>query len=68
MTIGIDIDETITETRKNALKYLAKYDNKCLDYHNLPVEKYMEFMNLYEEEIIITNELKKRSKRSIQLF
>ena len=56
MTIGIDIDDTITKTSEKAAENLAKYDNNYLDYHNLPKEKYEEFMKLYQAEILRTVE------------
>lgn len=68
MTIGIDIDDTITKTSEKAAENLAKYDNNYLDYHNLPSEKYEEFMKLYQAEILRTVELREGVKEAFRYF
>lgn len=68
MILGIDIDDTITETTKVSNGYLAKYDNNYQDYHDLPQEKYNEFINLYLQEIVKNNILKDGVKEAFLYF
>ena len=58
MVIGIDIDDTITETTLSALEHLAKYNCKVLDHHNLSNNDYDEFMELYIKSIMKIANLK----------
>ncbi len=57
-TIGIDIDDTITETTLTGNKYLNKFDSSYNNYHDLPKEKYYEFLNLFLADITKNNTLK----------
>lgn len=50
MVIGIDIDDTLTETSKIARENLAKFDSNYTDYHQLPPERYVEYMHLYQAD------------------
>lgn len=58
MVIGIDIDDTITETTKNIKKYLAEFAPGYLDYHDLPLKRYEEFMRRYVDIIMETDSLR----------
>ena len=40
MILGIDIDDTITETTLTANKYITLFDNSYKDYHDLSQNKY----------------------------
>jgi len=66
MVIGIDIDDTITDTSSAAAMYLPKYTNKVLDYHNLSSEEYDEFAKLYIENIMSEAPLKKGIKDAFE--
>lgn len=69
MIIGIDIDDTITETTKNANKYARIFDpNLNDDYHTFSKEKYEEFRHLYQREISRTNPLKEGVKEAFEYF
>lgn len=69
MTIGIDIDDTITETTLNANKYAKIYNpNLQDDYHSLPKEKYEEFRLQYQRKISETNPLKEGVKEAFDYF
>ncbi len=69
MTIGIDIDDTITKTSENIKKYLAKYKPGFTDnYHNLPAVEYDEFLYTYQSEISATNELRENVKEAFDYF
>lgn len=68
MTIGIDIDDTITETTITGNKYIAKFDNSYSDYHDLPQSKYFDFLNLYLQEIVKNNILKDGVKEAFDYF
>lgn len=60
MNIGIDIDNTITETSLLA-NYLVKNDNRYdenQDYHNLSKADLMDFLTRYLEEIVYNVKLK----------
>lgn len=48
MIIGIDIDDTITKTSEIAAYNLSLFDNSYTDYHNLPKDRYEEFMRKYQ--------------------
>ena len=65
MTLGIDIDDTITETSIVGNKYLLKFDNSYQDYHELSQEKYFEFLNLFLENIVKNNILKEGVKEAL---
>lgn len=58
MIIGIDIDDTITDTSIVANKYLTLFSRNYQDYHELPQEKYYDFLNEYQAEIVKNNILK----------
>ncbi len=58
MVIGIDIDNTITNTHTTTMKYLAQYDKSCLDWHTLPYTKQAEFLTLYSDNILSECSLK----------
>lgn len=68
MIIGIDIDNTITSTGEKTLECLAKYAPGYDDYHKLPKDKYEEFLDLYEEHIHRTCELKSGVKEAFAYF
>ena len=65
MTIGIDIDDTMTETSKKAMEYLNKYEPSYKDYHNLPKELYLKYMQLYIDDILGNAELKNGVKDAL---
>lgn len=52
MIIGIDIDNTITNTFEASLKYLKIFDNNYDDWHKLSLDKQNEFLNLYIDNIM----------------
>ena len=64
MIIGIDIDDTITETTIIANQYLVKFDSNYQDYHDLPKERYYDFLNLYQADIVRNNILKEGCKEA----
>ncbi|MBE6154229.1 MAG: hypothetical protein E7163_01460 [Firmicutes bacterium] len=66
MVVGIDIDDTISDTSLSAAKYLTKYNNKVLDYHNLSLEDYDEFAKLYIENIMSEAPLKEGVKEAFE--
>lgn len=68
MVLGIDIDDTITETTITGNKYLLKYDNSYQSYHDLPQNKYFEFLNLYLQDIVKNNILKDGVKEAFAYF
>jgi len=69
MTIGIDIDDTITDTTLNANKYVRIYEpNLKNDYHTLSKEKYEDFRMQYQREISRTNPLKEGVKEAFDYF
>ena len=60
MRIGIDIDNTITETSLLA-NYLVKKDNKYneeQDYHNLKKDELKDFLTRYLEDIVYNVKIK----------
>lgn len=63
MVIGIDIDDTITETSKNIESFLKEFGPSYQDYHDLPLEKYEEFMNKYIDIIMETDPLRDGVKK-----
>ncbi len=52
MVIGVDIDNTITNTHIATMKYLQMYDKNCSNWHNLSLDKQKEFLMLYVDNII----------------
>lgn len=68
MVLGIDIDDTITETTLVSNKYLAKFDKNYQDYHDLSQEKHFEFINLYLSDITKNNILKDGVKEAFDYF
>ena len=58
MILGIDI----------ANQYLAKFDNNYKDYHDLPEDKYISFINMYLNEIVTNNILKEGVKEAFTYF
>lgn len=66
MIIGIDIDDTITETSLMAKSNLAKFDNSYQDYHKLPKERYVEFMHKYQGYGLKNASLKEGVKEAFQ--
>lgn len=68
MVIGIDIDNTITNTYLTTQKYLSIYDNTYTDWHNLPEERKTEFLNLYIENIMTECSLKDYVKEALEYF
>lgn len=67
MTIGIDIDDTITETTLKANEYLKEFDEDFKeDYHKHP--KYEEFMALYRKKIMQNVSLAKHVKEAFDFF
>lgn len=58
MIIGIDIDNTITDTAKKAAECLKEFNPSYKDYHDLPIELYNEFMLKYISYITSTCNLK----------
>lgn len=65
MIIGIDIDDTITKTSLVSNKYLKLFDDNYKDYHDLPHDKYIEFIKLYMEKIITNNIIKEGAREAI---
>lgn len=68
MVLGIDIDDTITETTITGNKYITKFDSSYQDYHNLPQNKYYDFLNLYLQDIVKNNILKDGVKEAFNYF
>jgi uncharacterized HAD superfamily protein len=68
MNIGIDIDDTITETSLVGNKYITKFDNNYQDYHDLSQNKYFEFLKLYLQDIVKNNILKDGVKEALEFF
>ncbi len=68
MTIGVDIDETITNSQENIKKYLKLYDESYEDYHDLPWDKYQEFLAKYLDKIILSHTLKEGVKEAFAYF
>ncbi len=68
MNIGIDIDDTITETTLVGNKYLKYFDNTYRDYHDLPLERYYDFINLYLPSIVQNNLVKEGVKEAFAYF
>lgn len=68
MILGIDIDDTITETTIIGNKYLTEFDNSYKDYHELSQDKYFKFLNLYLQEIVKNNVLKEGVKEAFDYF
>ncbi len=52
MIIGIDIDNTITNTFEASLKYLKIFDNNYDDWHKLPIDRKNQFLKLYIDNIM----------------
>lgn len=67
-TIGIDIDDTITETTITGNKYVKIFNSSYKDYHDLPEDKYYQFLNLYLSEIIMNNTLKSGVKEAFEFL
>lgn len=67
-TIGIDIDNTITETTKVANYYLSKFTQEYSDYHELPREEYQKFLSKYLREIVKNNILKEGVKEAFEFL
>ena len=68
MRIGIDIDNTITETSLLA-NYLVKKDNKYneeQDYHNLKKDELKDFLTRYLEDIVYNVKNKTKCNRSFK--
>ena len=63
MTIGIDLDDTLIDTKETANKYLKEFikDESLKDYHNLSKKEYNKFLNKYLYKI------QKESTRSLTL-
>ncbi|MCI9281171.1 MAG: hypothetical protein HFI49_02800 [Bacilli bacterium] len=68
MILGIDIDDTITETTLTANKYITLFDNSYKDYHDLSQNKYFDFLNLYLQDIVKNNILKEGVKEAFEFF
>lgn len=68
MTIGIDIDSTITSTGKKARECLKKFAPEYSNFDNLPNHMYEKFWNLYNEEVHSTCELKEGVKGAFDYF
>lgn len=58
MTIGIDIDNTITNTSEKSCKITTKLYG-CNDYHKLNIKDRIDFLNNYICNIVYTVNLKK---------
>ena len=52
MIIGIDIDNTITNTYDASLKYLKMFDSNYDDWHKLPKDRKDQFLKLYIDNIM----------------
>ena len=65
MTIGIDIDNTITDNSKIIYKYIKIYDKSYDNYHDLPEDQYHEFLTTYIEDIMQNTDLKEGAKEAI---
>ena len=68
MNIGIDIDDTITETTFVGNKYVTKFDSNYQNYHDLPQNKYFEFLKLYLQDIVKNNIIKDGVKEAFEFF
>lgn len=68
MVLGIDIDDTITETTITGNKYITRFDNSYQSYHDLPQAKYFDFLNLYLQDIVKNNILKDGVKEALDYF
>lgn len=52
MVVGIDIDDTISETTLEAFKYLREFNVECSNHHDLPKVEYDSFMGKYMNDIV----------------
>lgn len=68
MTIGIDIDSTITSTGKKARECLKKFTSEYSSFDDLPKNMYEKFWTLYNKEIHSTCELKDGVKEAFNYF
>ena len=64
MIIGIDIDNTITETSKKAKEFLKEFNKNYNDYHDLPENIYNEYMQKYAIKIASLCDLKEGVKEA----
>ncbi len=68
MKIGIDIDDTLTNTTEVANSYLhqnGRYESVS-DFHDLDQEAYEKFLTDNLKQIVLNNELKKDAKSILQ--
>lgn len=68
MVIGIDLDDTVVNTKEVALENLKKFDSNYNDYHDLPDSKYQEYMKLYQAEGLKRVTLKKGAWEAFKFF
>ena len=52
MIIGIDIDNTITNSFEASIKYLKAFDSNYDDWHKLPKDRKDQFLKLYIDNIM----------------
>lgn len=68
MVIGIDLDDTIVDTKEVALENLKKFDKSYDDYHDLPEDKYREYMKLYQADGLSRVKLKEGVIEAFNFF
>ena len=71
MKIGIDIDDTLTDTKEEISKQIKKYRHiyklkRYNEFHQLSDENFKKFMVEFGEKIYCGMKLKKRAKNTIQ--
>lgn len=68
MRIGIDIDDTLTNTTEVANSYLHQDDRyvSVSDFHDLEQKAYEKFLTDNLKQIVLNNELKKDAKNTLQ--
>lgn len=68
MTIGIDLDDTLIDTKETANKYLKEFikDESLKDYHNLSKKEYNKFLNKYLYKIQKESTIKDKAIETIK--
>lgn len=70
MKIGIDFDNTLVNTKELSKKYLDEYlpNNNLDSYHDLPLDKSLDFFNKFHIEITNNLKLKDGVKEAFAYF
>lgn len=70
MIIGIDIDNTITNTEEKALEYVKKYNPNLINYnlHNVKLKELARFYKKYLNQIFMEVTLKENVKETLENF